>query len=295
MKMKPINIISRQLILVLLLIIYFQTAVFPQGDASARRSLSHLIIGLNLTPSQSKINNQVTSSLSKSASSNKTTISGSLELTYLFSKYIGFSTGVGLSSYSTGLSLNSYADSVNLIDSESEAYKHRVKGSGITELQKISFLNVPVLFQMQYLLTHRAGFFMQAGLNIALPMSKTYSSKGTFTYTSYYQSYNVVLKDLPVFGLVSDKSVSNNGSLELKPVSFFASVTAGFQYFISSKLQIGLGFNYGRSLSSISKYPLPDKFEISTDPTLINSMMAGSSKASAQAIGFKISFRYFIR
>jgi hypothetical protein len=293
--MKPIYIISRQLFLALLLIICCQTAGFSQENTSARRSLSHLIIGLNLVPSQSKINNQVTSSLSKSASSNKTTISGSLELTYLLSKYIGFSTGVGLSSYSTGLSLNSYADSVNLTDSEKEAYRHRVKGSVITELQKISFLSVPVLFHVQFPLTHRAGFFMQAGVNIALPMSKTYSSKGTFTYTSYYQSYNVVLRDLPVFGLVSDKTVNHNGSLELKPVSFFASVTAGFQYFISSKLQIGLGFNYSRSLSSISKYSLPDKFEISPDPTMINSMMAGSSKASAQAIGFKLSFRYFIR
>jgi hypothetical protein len=293
--MKPTYTITRQLSLVLLFIICCQTAGFSQENASARRSLSHLIIGLNLVPSQSKITNQVTSSLSKRASSNKTTISGSLELTYLFSRYMGFSTGVGLSSCSTGLSLNSYADSVNLIDSEKEAYKHRVKGSGITELQKISFLSVPVLFHLQFPLTHRAGFFMQTGFNMALPISKTYSSSGTFTYTSYYPSYNVLLKDLPVFGLVSNKTVNHNGSLELKPVSIFANVTLGFQYFISSKFQIGVGFNYNRSLSSISKYTAQDKFELSPDPTLINSMMAGSSKSVTQAIGLKLSLRYFLR
>jgi len=293
--MKPINIISRQLILVILLIIYFQTAAYSQDEASARRSLSHLIIGLNLAPSQSKINNQVTSSLSKQTSSNKTTISGSLELTYLFSRFMGFSTGVGLSSYSTGLSLDSYADSANLLDSENEAYRHRVKGSDITELQKISFLSVPVLFHLQFPITHRAGFFMQTGVKIAIPLSNTYSSTGTFTYTSYYQSYNVVLKDLPVFGLVSNKTVNHNGSLELKPVSFFADVTVGFQYFIGSKIQIGVGFNYNRSLSNISKYTSADKFELSPDPTLLNSMMAGSSKAATQAIGFKLSFRYYIK
>jgi hypothetical protein len=293
--MKTLLLIIRQLLATLLLVLFSKTAGISQEKASARRDQSHLLIGLNLIPSQSKITNNGTSFVTKVASTKKTTISGLLELSYYFSRLAGFTTGLGYGSFSSDFTLDSCTNNFNLTDSENEAYQKRVKGSRISELQKISLLTVPVCISFQVPFTHRFGAFIQAGVNLSFPLGKSYTSSGTFTYSSYYPAYNVLLKDIPAFGLVTNSKVSSSGNLELKKVNIYATVSAGVHYFISSKIQIGLGLNYYRSLSTISNYGSPDKFQLSIDPGKINSIMGGGSNISAQALGLRISVKYYLR
>jgi len=293
--MKIITPILRSFFLIIILLFSYQTAALSQETDSAPTRPSHLSVGISVGPAQSQITNNGTSSVSNLLSSKKNIISGALELRYTFSRLIGITTGVGYGSYRSELSLDSYKDSINLTDSDHDVYRHIVSGSGIKEAQKISCLNVPVCINFQVPVNLRLGFFLQTGVNLSIPLGKTYSSSGTFTYTEYYPAYNLRLKDIPTYGLVSNTKVSSDGSLELKTVNIYATACAGVQYFVSSKIQIGLGVSYDRSLSNISNYGSPGSFEISPSPTQINSMMGGSNKTTVQSIGLQITLRYFLK
>jgi hypothetical protein len=193
------------------------------------------------------------------------------------------------------LSLNSYTNKFNTIDSENETYERRVSGSDIKEIQKISFLNVPLCINFQIPTDGKFAIFLQAGVNLSIPLTYKYNSSGIFTFTGYYPAYNVLLQNLPDYGFPSNSTIISNGKLELKPTVFDGLARAGFQLFISEKIQIALGVTYSRSLSNISKYTSPDKFQLSSDIDQINSMMGGSSKTITQSVGLNLSFRYYIK
>jgi hypothetical protein len=293
--MRPAILIKRFFSVLLLVAICSQTIITAQEKASIRRSQTRIFIGFNAVPALTKISSGGSSSTSSVQSEGKGTISGALELNILFNRTMGFTTGVGYGSFSSELSMGSYSNDENLTDPENETYKHSVTGSGINEIQKISFVNVPLCFQLQIPVTHRAGFYLQTGISLGVPMGKTYSSSGTFTYTAYYPSYNVLLKDIETYGLVTNRKINSNGNLELKSINTGALVVAGFQYFVSSKIQIGIGFNYSRSLTSISNYTPSDKYELSPNPQMINSMMGVSTKTTAQAVGIRVSLKFVLR
>jgi hypothetical protein len=141
----------------------------------------------------------------------------------------------------------------------------------------------------------KVGLFIEPGLNFAFPLSKSYNSSGTFTYKGYYPAYNILVEDLPDFGFPSNISNKANGKLELQSMNYSVIVSAGLDFIVKKKIQIGIGAFYNKSLSSISKYTSPDNFQLSSDVNKMNSMMGGSSKASPQSIGLCLSFRYYLK
>ena len=93
----------------------------------------------------------------------------------------------------------------------------------------------------------------------------------------------------------SNLNSSSNGNLELKSMVFDAIASAGFDFFIQKNIQIAIAANYNKSLTNISGYSSPDNFQLSSDAGKINSLMGGTSKASVQSIGLKISLRYYLK
>jgi hypothetical protein len=290
------KILPLKYIIISLLFIFITDAVtFSQETDTIGSTHPKFYIGITAGPSQNQIINKGILSLADLRSDNNYSFSGTFELGYFFSKSTGLSTGLGYNSFTTGLSLNSYTNRFNSTDSENEDYERRVTGSDIKELQKISFLNIPFCINFQIPAGNRFGFFIQAGVNLSIPTGKTFTSSGTFTFTGFYPAYNVLLQNLPDYGFVSNSKVVSNGNLELKPVVVDGLVSAGFHLFISEKIRIALGVTYNRSLSNISEYTSPEKFQLSSDVDQIKSIMGGSSKTTTQSVGLSLSFRYYIR
>jgi hypothetical protein len=162
------------------------------------------------------------------------------------------------------------------------------------EDQNIGILAVPFCINLRLPLSKKVGFFVQGGVNIAIPIIKKYHSSGTFTYKGYYPAYNVLLENLPLYGFPSNAYVETSGNLELKPVCFEVIASAGVDFFVQKKFQFALATCYNQSISNLSGYTQFEKFQLSPDMSQINSMMGGSSKATIQALGLKISIRYFL-
>ncbi len=292
--MKVKIIVIRQLLFTAFLMFGFQHEIFSQEPDSSKVKQPGLFVGLSMGSAQSQIINEGILSVSDLLSGKKNGVMGSLEIGYFFSDYIGLSSGISFVSYNGQVTLNSYQNKFNTTDSENEAYERQISGTNIKEVQNIGFLSVPIYLNIRLPLNKKMGLFLQTGVDVSVPLMKNYNSSGTFTYKGYYPAYNVLLENLPAYGFPSNASVVTNGKLELKPLCFDAVAAAGFDFFIQEKMQIAIAACYNRSLSNISAYTLPEKFQLSSDVNQINSLMGGSSKVTIQSMGLKITLRYYL-
>ena len=254
-----------------------------------------LFVGLSLGPSQTSISNEGTLSVANLVSGSQNSFGGSLEIGYFFSESIGISSGLGFTSYKSQLTLGTYQNNFNTVDSENEAYERRVSGTGIKEIQNVGFLSLPVCLDIRLPLGKKMGFYLQPGINLAIPITKKYTSSGIFTYKGFYPAYNVLLENLPAYGFPSNINGVTDGTLTIKSLNINALVSAGFDFSIQKNIQIGVGVSYSKSLSNISDYTSPDKFQLSSDANQINSLMGGSSKATVQSLGVNVRLRYFLK
>jgi|GEM_PF-771522 len=292
MKFRFISI--SQIFLLALLLIGSQYNGYSQESDSIRIKPG-LFVGLSFGPSQTSISNEGTLSVANLVSSSQNSFGGSLEIGYFFTTSIGISSGLGFTSYKSQLTLGTYQNNFNTADSENEAYERRVSGTVIKEVQNVGFLSLPVCLDIRLPLSKKMSFFLQPGINLAIPITKKYTSSGTFTYKGYYPAYNVLLENLPTYGFPSNVNSFTNETLGIKSININALVSAGFDFSIQKNIQIGVGVSYSKSLSNISDYTSPDKFQLSSDANQINSLMGGSSKATVQSLGLNIRLRYFLK
>jgi len=281
----------------LLILILFLACVkgFSQGTEIIVGGQHKYYVGINFSPAHTYIKNNGSEAISELESTKKNSVFGSFEAGYLFSEYIGISMGISYNSYTTNLSLGTYSDQLDTTDADFEDYERRIYGSGIKETQKIGFISIPVLASFQLPVKNKFGLFLQTGLNFSIPVNKKYSSSGTFTYTGYYPAYKVLIADVPFEYFQSDVENIDDGNLKLKLINPEFIVSAGCHYFIQDKIQIALGFFINKMLSDVSGYNNTSSFILSSLPDHINSMMGGSRKASTQALGLKISVRYYLK
>jgi hypothetical protein len=293
--MKLQTIYFSQILLTILLFTCHQPDAISQETNDSTRIKPGLFVGLNLGTFQSQIINEGTLSVSGLLSDKQTSFSGSLEIGYFFSNYFGLSSGLGFISYKTQLTLDAYQNKYNTTDIENDSYEMRISGSDIKEVQNIGLLYIPFCLNIRLPISKRIGFFLQPGVNLAVPLNRTYQSSGTFTYKGYYPAYNVLLENLPNYGFPNNLSSGSEGEFELKSLVFNAIASAGFDFFVGENIQFSLAACYNKSLSGISDYSSPDKFQLSPSVNQINSMMGGSIKATTQSIGLSLSLRYYFK
>ncbi len=292
--MKLRNITITQIILAAFLLTGTQYECYSQ-DADSTIVKPGLFVGLSFGPSQTSITNVGMLTVANLVSSSQNSFGGSLEIGYFFTESIGISSGLGYTSYKSQLTLATYQNIFNTVDSENEVYERRVSGTDIKEIQSVGFLSLPVFLDIRLPLNKKMGLFIQPGINLAIPITKKYASSGTFTYKGYYPAYNVLLENLPAYGFPSNVHSITNEPLETKSININALVSAGFDFSIQNNIQIGVGVSYSKSLSNISDYTSPDKFQLSSDANQINSLMGGSSTATVQSFGVNVRLRYFLK
>jgi hypothetical protein len=293
--MKLKNIYIARIISTLFILIHMEGLILSQEAAQSKPDHPKFFIGIGGGPLRSKEILEVIPSLSGFTSIEKNTYSGIFELGYYFSRGFGLSTGLEYNAFSGELNLSSYEGKYNTKDSENESYERRISGSDIKELQNIAFIKVPVCINLQLFLGKRFGFYIQGGINLSHPLTKEYTSSGTFTYSGYYPAYNVVFQNLPAYGFSSNAKVSSGGELLLKSINYEGLASAGFQCFVSKKIQLTLMATYNRSLSTMAEYTSPETFQLSTDINTINSMMGGSSNVTAESMGIRFTLRYYLK
>ncbi|HUX96415.1 MAG TPA: outer membrane beta-barrel protein [Bacteroidales bacterium] len=285
---------KKHLILLVVIGLAISNHCFPQGTDMGLVRRPGAFIGINAGAVRSQIINSGVYENEETGPSSGRSVNGSVDFGYLFSRYLGFKTGIGYSSFSSNISLASYQDFLIQKDSENESYELQVNASNLTESQTITTLNIPMNLAVNIPLGGNVNIFLEPGVNIVIPVGNNFSNSGLFTYKGYYQEYNVVLENLPQYGLPSNMIVITDGSLELKKLWFDAVVYSGIDIAIKPKFHLSGGLYYSRSITDISGYESTEEYHLSSSPDEVISLMGGSDKVTSKSIGFLLTFRYFI-
>jgi len=299
-KMKLNSIYIKHIIFTLMLICCCILTVCSQENYPGTKNVPGLFYGFSVGPSKTKIVNSGSVYDTSLINNKVNTVFGTAEIGYFFSDYFGISTGLGYVSYKTKLNLNTYQKNFEAIDSENEPFNMKITGSGIQEIQTVNFLSIPLCVHLRLPFNQTFGLFLKTGINLSLPVSNKYNSSGTFTYKGYYPKYNVTLENLPKYGFANDTIITSNGELDIKKLHFNTLLSVGCEVNITNSMQIGIAANFTNSLlkESYSSRVInisPDKFLLTQDIKHINSVMEGSSKATAQSVGLEITLRFFLK
>lgn len=291
--MKNNSLSLGRVLITLILVFIMQDHLFSQQNDFIKSG--GMYIGLGFGLGQSQIKNSGTMAISEMGSEKMNSFENFAEIGYFFSTYIGISSGIGFNSYKSKATLKSFQNNFLTTDSEKETFEMRVSSSGFAEEQKIGYLSIPLCLNVRMPIKKSIGVFLKSGLSFAFPVNKTYSSSGIFSYKGYYQNYNVLLENLPAYGFENNKNTSFSGQLPLKSMAVFAIGSAGLDFKVKDNFQLVIAASYYKSLSSISGNTAVDQFQLSPAVGQINSMMGGSSKASAQSMRVSVSLRYFLK
>jgi len=289
------RLIINTLLSTILLFILTGTKLFAQGTEIFVKKSQGFFIGFNINPAHTYINNSGTKPIKDIVTSGKYMVSGSLEAGFFLNRNIGLSAGIGYNSYSSELSLAEYSDSLTTKDTEQETYRRIISGIEISETQKIGLLSVPVLVNLNIPFNDNFGLFLQTGINLSLPVTKKYISSGKMTYKGYYPAYAVYIYGIDHEDFATDVVSEEEGTLMVKSFDPELVISGGFQFGLEKKIQIIAGFFFNKLLSDVSDYPVTSSYYLSMKKNDMNSLMQGSTKATAQAIGIKIGFMYFLR
>jgi hypothetical protein len=270
------------------------TAAYSQGTDIRTGKQKHFFIGIALSPAKTNIVLSGGPEISRVVTEKKTALFGSLEIGYSFSKIFGLSTGFRYSAWSNDLSLVSYSDTYKTIDSELEQYNRRINGSNIKETPNISFLSIPLSLDLHIPFSERFGIYIQSGISYSIPVQKSFSSLGTFSYSGYYSAYNVVIENVPFEGFLSNYGNKVNGSLKMKSSYIQLITSAGLQYNAGSRIKILMGGFYDKILSDISGNPAGTSFSLSTAPGQMKSFLQGSTNTKASALGIRLTLRFYL-
>ncbi len=269
--------------------------IYSQGTESRRifENKEQFCLGILVIPQQTSISmDGLSGSLEYT---NRNSMNITFDAAYYFSRYIGVSFGAGLNSCSSEVNLPSYSTSFAAVDSESESYEMQIEGRSITEVQKISFLSIPVSIALRVPAGSSLGFFLNAGVSAEIPMVKTYDATGTFSYDGYYPAYPVTLEDIPTHGFPSNLLTEVSEDLEINSFNAALTTSAGIYFYLGSSFQIALGAHFSKVLSDIANYEDGREFYLTTQANELNSMMEGSTSAGVQAIGISLGLRYFLK
>lgn len=278
-----------------LMIICYGNDLSAQGTDILSRNRPGFFVSVGMGPSRSAIETTTSEVMSQLVSTKAKSSFGSIAAGYLFSRNIGLSAGVGYNSYSTRITTSSYSGTGHAIDDESEPYDLSISVINLEEVQKISSLNIPFNLILRLPLSKILGFYFEPGLNISIPVSKVFSSNGTFTFKGYYPAYNVTFENLPTHNFPSSTNLSDDGDLLIKSLWMSVSTSGGIDISIQRKIQVLAGISYFTSLSNIAAYASPEKFQLSTGYPEINSTMGSSSKTTLSSMGLNIRLRYLLK
>ncbi|GHU82508.1 hypothetical protein FACS189415_3070 [Bacteroidia bacterium] len=168
--------------------------------------------------------------------------------TYFFSPQWGITTGLDLGYYNAKIDVNKM-DLDYLIPTPqglTDNFHLYASYSNYTENQKASFLQLPVMLQMQTPV-QRNFFYIAAGLKFGFALSGTYDSSAETLKTVGYSNYTgQYYEDMPKYGFDTYKNIKASGDLNFD-MAYLLALETGMKWTLSGKtsLYTGVFLDYG--------------------------------------------------
>ena len=168
--------------------------------------------------------------------------------TYFFNEKWGLGTGLGLGLYRAQLNLDGTTSVIpDLTNEYGYAYELHTALHQYTEKQWATFLNIPLMVQLQTPIAARRLFYARGGFKVGIPLSASATARdGSLTNMQIYPDMEGGISEPKFMGLGTFEDRMATEKLRLNPV-FFAAAEAGVKWLLSDKIALytGLYFDYG--------------------------------------------------
>jgi outer membrane protein OmpA-like peptidoglycan-associated protein len=172
-----------------------------------------------------------------------------LGYTYFFNYHWGLSIGGDYSFLSTGFNTDRLTDE-SLVWDRNFNYYH-TESQYITEKQKFSYINIPLLARYQFDLPVKAmKFYVAAGPKIGIPLKNSYHTTGRLSTSGVDFSTRDPYEGIPSHGFYNAYPVDYRGEFE-KQVYVSGALEAGVKYAINREFGIYAGIFADLGLNDI--------------------------------------------
>lgn len=210
-------------------------------------------------------------------------------------------TDVGIAQYKTSGLLNGYTQShLNQIDSEGDSFTKHLYLHDWKEVQKTTFVELPVLLSFQYLLGEESDWkiYAHAGLKMQLPVKTSYNvERGDIETQAYYPEWGITLYGLDEYGIERISDYRPLGDYSLK-TSLASTLSLGLMYSLNDKFELygGATFDYGLNNIRKSKVDIDLISDLGNEGRKYNGMLSSSvsSKINTLSLKMEIGLRFRI-
>ena len=168
----------------------------------------------------------------------------------------GFGIGISVTSMKPKMQMQSFNDSIsNHIDIDNDTCIMLVRLQNIDEQLKLTYLDIPVYFQMKFGMGKKVYLNFKVGVKIGLAMSSKFNSTAVGDYRGQYPKYNGIIlygNELEQYGYGSYNVSTSNAkakSASSMNLSLLGAVGIGFR--LSDKVSIFGNIDYAYGLSNL--------------------------------------------
>lgn len=172
---------------------------------------------------------------------------------------------------------------------EHSTYSARMEYLSIKQNTSLIYLNIPVFLEFGNTNYGKTAFYIKAGLNTSIPLSKSFSASGEYTQSGWYPAFNVELPAIPGLFAFDSELYTGNTFFELNPIVLSAEIAAGVSFPLFGGLIISLGPVFNQSIIDIAKPTSNSNTDYWND---FNHLLELDAKATKRFMGLEIRVQY---
>ena len=166
-------------------------------------------------------------------------LGGALKAGYIYSltNHIGIGTGIEFSQYTQDVFLSNSSETFSNyeVDLSTSAFEYRITTSNYKEKQTLHAIQIPLFLQYKKNINKGIDFNFRAGAKYFLPVKyKIEATANNVNGIAYYPDVNLIIDNLPEYGIGQQSSYSAAGEYETKGI-FMSSFELGFTFDIGKK------------------------------------------------------------
>jgi hypothetical protein len=166
-----------------------------------------------------------------------------LGISYYFTDNMALRSGAEFDTYSSKFNLSGkFTDNSLSTDINASKY-YKIVEANYDSLVTIDYVTVPLLFNYTSRKPGQLGFYGETGLKISIPVSASYSNKGSYKFSGFYPSNPSVIQNVSLteLGFYDEQDINKTGKISMKgfnlafygsaginiPLGYYSSVSIG--------------------------------------------------------------------
>lgn len=218
------------------------------AQMQSKKNYGGLYVGLTGAMNKSMLMNQTIISNTSWEMGLGNGFSPAIDVYYMITKGFGVGTGLRFGSYSSVLSIKNYNKQLGkaVTDQDGDQYYPYFNIPNLEELNTYKTMDIPIGIKLRGG-KRKVGMYFDMGMIYSVFRDATYTLTGQATTMGYYNSYNVMLSNIPEYNFTTTEynAASFEMSVPNKNLSAFASTGITFVVYPDIAMKVGINSLYG--------------------------------------------------